>query len=128
MPFVHVRTRGADLAPEARARLAGEMTRLMAEVMGKKRELTSVLVEPVAEGVWTIGGQPQSLAAHVEATVTDGTNSEAETAGFVSGAMAALRDVLGEALPLATYVVVRQIPAGSWGYGGQTQEARKRER
>lgn len=125
MPFVHVRTHGVALARRETDRLAGEMTRLMAEMMGKKRELSAVLVEPVADGAWTVGGEAVPRAAHVEATVTDGTNSEAEKAGFVAGAMAALRDVLGEALPLATYVVVRQVPADAWGYDGRTQAERK---
>jgi 4-oxalocrotonate tautomerase len=28
----------------------------------------------------------------------------------------------------ASYVIVRELPAGDWGYGGQTQAARQRAR
>ncbi|MGX1306077.1 4-oxalocrotonate tautomerase [Amorphus suaedae] len=124
MPFVHVRIHGEPLSADQSGRVAAEMTRLMAEVMGKKKELTAVFVEPAA-GTWTVGGAPAPRAAHVEAAVTEGTNSEAEKAGFIAAAAAMLRDVLGAALPIATYVIVRQLPADAWGYDGRTQADRR---
>ncbi|WP_275477560.1 tautomerase family protein [Aureimonas ureilytica] len=35
------------------------------------------------------------------------------------------RRALGVDLPLATYVVVDEVPADAWGYAGVTQEARR---
>lgn len=34
----------------------------------------------------------------------------------------------GERLEEASYVIVRELPAGDWGYAGRTQLERQRER
>jgi 4-oxalocrotonate tautomerase len=121
MPFVRVTLSPAP-SPSVQQRVAKGFTRLMAEVLGKKPELTSVLVESPA-GAWTIGGALVPQAAHVEALVTAGTNSGEQKAEFLAAARTLLRAELG-VLPTATYVVVRDIPAGDWGYDGQSQAAR----
>jgi phenylpyruvate tautomerase PptA (4-oxalocrotonate tautomerase family) len=55
MPFVNIKVAGASLAPEQIIRLQAEATRLMAEVMHKKFELTAVLVEQIDAASWTVG-------------------------------------------------------------------------
>ncbi len=126
MPFVHIRVSGRELAPAEIQGLHARTTEVMAGTLRKRADLTSVLVETVGPGGWAIGGHSAPLAAHLEASVTAGTNTEAEKAHFVAEAMAMLRGTLGEGLPLATYVVVREIPADAWGYGGLTQAERAR--
>lgn len=121
MPFVRITVAPAPSAA-TQQRLAAAATRLMADVLGKKADLTSVLVE-AASGHWTIGGEPAAMAAHLEALVTAGTNSSAQKAAFQAQAMALLSAELG-VLPTATYVVVRDVPADDWGYDGQSQAMR----
>lgn len=121
MPFVRVTVTPAP-SPATQQRLAAGATRLMAEVLGKKAELTSVLVE-TASGHWTIGGDSAPQAAHLEALITAGTNSPEQKSAFLAQAMALLTAELG-VLPTATYVVVRDVPAADWGYGGVSQAAR----
>ena len=36
--------------------------------------------------------------------------------------------VPGDSLEAASYVIVREVPATDWGYGGQTQRARQHAR
>ncbi|MBC7953190.1 MAG: tautomerase family protein [Rhodospirillaceae bacterium] len=122
MPFVRITVTPAP-SPAAQQRLATGTTRLMADVLGKKATLTSVLVE-TATAHWTIGGEPAPMAAHLEALVTTGTNSAEQKAAFLAQAMALLSAELG-VLPTATYVVVRDVPAEDWGYGGLSQAARR---
>lgn len=125
MPYVHLTIAGPAPAAADRTRLAAGLTRLMAEVLGKKPALTAVRVE-VAEGdAWTVGGAPVSPAAHLEAAITAGTNTAEEKARFIAAAMELLKDGIGPSLPAATYAVVREVPADSWGYDGLTQEARR---
>ena len=112
MSFVTIRIAGPTLAPGQVRRLQESATDLMAGVLGKDPELTAMLVEPVA--------------AHLKAKVTAGTNTAEEKARFVAAADALLRHVLGAELPVATYVVVDEVPGGAWGYGGLTQEHRRR--
>lgn len=125
MPFVHIRIAGRQIAPAEVEALQVEATRLMAGVMHKKPELTAVLVEAIDGGRWSVGGAPVAVAAHLAVTVTAGTNHAADKAAFVDQAHAMLRAAVGPDLPLATYVVVEEIAADSWGYGGRTQEARR---
>lgn len=126
MPFVSVKVAG-PLDGAQVTRLRQGITDLMAQVLGKRADLTAVLIEPVA-GEWAIGAEPVARAAHLDATVTLGTNTAPEKARFIAAAHRLLTTVLGPDLPLATYVVVSEVPAESWGYAGRTQAERAQER
>ena len=125
MPFVHIRIAGQNLNAEQVRELQREATALMAGIMRKKEELTSVLVEQAEISGWSIGGAAVPVAAHLDVKVTQGTNTEEEKARFVRAANDLLKSVLGSSLPVATYVIVHEIPSTAWGYDGETQEARK---
>ncbi len=124
MPFVRMTVSGPALAPTQVSLLHTEMTELMASILGKRSDLTSVLVEQPAMAGWAIGGTPARVAAHVDATITAGTNSSEQKARFIDKTMRLLRSVLGPDLHSATYVVVTEVAANSWGYDGRTQESR----
>lgn len=125
MPFVHIRIAGKALNQNDLARLQTETTRLMAEILRKKAALTAVLVEETPVNGWTVGGAAVAVAAHLEAKITEGTNDPEEKARFIAEATALLKEMCGETLPVATYVVLHEIPAESWGYDGLTQSARR---
>ncbi len=55
--------------------------------------------------------------------MTEGTNTKDEKAAYVEKVFAAMTAALGELHP-ASYVVVHDVGADSWGYGGRTQEFR----
>jgi 4-oxalocrotonate tautomerase len=124
MPFVHIRIAGPSLAAEPLRRLQQGATELMVEILGKRPAVTSVLVEPAPIAGWTVGGQRLATAAHLDAKITAGTNSAAEKARFIQAAAGLLKEVLGTRLPVATYVVIDEIPADDWGYDGETQAVR----
>ncbi|MDR3374868.1 MAG: tautomerase family protein [Ancalomicrobiaceae bacterium] len=124
MPFLNIKIAGAPLAPESIRRLQQQATSLMAVVLGKRAELTSVLVEEVPVAGWSVGGAPLTVAAHLDAKVTAGTNTAAEKARFIAEAHALLKTIAGPDLPIATYVVVDELPADAWGYDGLTQAHR----
>jgi 4-oxalocrotonate tautomerase len=125
MPFVRITYAGNALAAERISQLHDEVTNLMSSVLGKKAHLTSVLTEQVAIAGWTIGGARPPVAVHVDATITAGTNSAEEKARFIERAMTLFRSVFGEELSPATYIVISEVPAQSWGYDGRTQESRR---
>lgn len=120
----------APLQTPARYRqLAQALTTLTAQLLGKRREVTAVLIESLPAGHWYVSGDAvQRPTALLEISITAGTNTADEKAAFVSAAFAELQRQLGEggALEEASYVVVRELPATDWGYGGHTQQARKR--
>jgi 4-oxalocrotonate tautomerase len=125
MPFIRITASGSTLAPEQILRLQTEMTELMSSGLGKKANLTSVLVEQPSVAGWAIGGSTARVAVHVDATITAGTNSPDEKARFIEQTMKLLKHVFGGELNPATYVVIAEVPAQSWGYDGRTQESRR---
>ncbi len=108
--------------------LASALTQLSTLHLGKCAEVTAVIVEDLPAARWTIGGQcPEVPTAMLEISITEGTNTPSQKAAFVSAAFETLQTLLGrgQALAPASYVIVRELPATDWGYGGQTQAARR---
>jgi len=128
MPFVRVTLAGPSPSEATVAALQAGVTALVADKLAKRADLTAVLVEGVAPGGWSVGAAPVTVAAHLDAKVTAGSNSPAQKADFIAAAHRLLAATLGDALPLATYVVVDEVPAESWGYAGLTQAQRARDR
>lgn len=125
MPFLHLRIAGKPLSTKDVSHLQTELTDLMQRILNKKKSLTAVLIEEVPGSGWSVGAGPVPLAAHLEAAITAGTNTSAEKAEFIAAAAQVLKRLCGDALPVATYVILREIDAESWGYDGQTQAARR---
>jgi 4-oxalocrotonate tautomerase len=117
----------APASQEVSAKIASVLTDLTAEVLKKKRELTAVAVEYVAPEQWFIGGTSlagQSLRSfYLDIKVTEGTNTKDEKALYVSRVFAAIEAIVGSVAP-ASYIVIHEVRADSWGYQGQTQEFR----
>jgi 4-oxalocrotonate tautomerase len=107
--------------------LAEALTRITAEELGKSAEVTAVVIDDVPAARWHVGGTDvQRPTAMLEIGITQGTNTAAQKAAFIERAFAELEAQLGhrQGLELASYVIVRELPASDWGYGGQTQAAR----
>jgi 4-oxalocrotonate tautomerase len=126
MPHLNVKIDASE-SEQTTARIAAVLTDLTAEVLNKKRELTAVTVDYVRPDRWFIGGA--SLASRgaasflLEVKVTEGSNTKDEKAAFVQRVFAGVEAVLGRLDP-ASYIVVHEVRADAWGYGGLTQEFR----
>jgi 4-oxalocrotonate tautomerase len=130
VPTLNLRLAPPVDAMRARA-LAGALTELTAEVLGKRREVTVVTVESLPPDHWFIDSNPASQAtAQLQIHITSGTNTAEQKARFVEAAFALLQRHLAPqgALAAASYVQVHALPATDWGYGGRTQAARRAER
>lgn len=118
-------------APPDRERdqaLATALTAITAATLGKRAEVTAVLIEELPAARWFIGAcAVQRPTALLEISVTEGSNTPAQKAAFIKTAFAELQEQLapGAALEAASYVIVRDVPATDWGYGGKTQLARQ---
>lgn len=124
MPFIDISLAGTRLTEEQRTRLQAETTRLMVEVMGKRREVTAVRIAEGPASHWAVNGAPvPRVAAHMDVKITTGTNTPAEKAGLIEQAHQLLAEVV-DGLPEATYVVVHEVVADAWGFGGRTQADR----
>ena len=59
--------------------LARRLTQLSTDLLGKRREVTALVVEELWPGRWFIGGRaPRHATALLEIRVTRGTNTEQE--------------------------------------------------
>jgi 4-oxalocrotonate tautomerase len=117
--------------PDRYRQLAGALTRLIADILGKQAELTTVLIQDRPAAQWFVGGEDvQQPATLLEASITAGTNTPEQKEAFIAAAHAELQRQLAPAYGLhpACYVVVHEIPAGDWGYDGLTQRERQRMR
>jgi 4-oxalocrotonate tautomerase len=126
MPTLHLKL-SPPQAAERLGVLARKLTQLSTDILGKRHELTALTVEEVWPGRWYIGGHPaRATTAMLEIRITAGTNSEEEKEDFIAAAFNLLEQQLG-GLAQASYVVVQEVAAGDWGYGGRTQAGRRRE-
>ena len=117
--------------PERYRQLAAALTRLRADLLHKDAALTAVLIEDLPAARWLIAGvDVQRPTALLEANITAGTNTAEEKSAFIAAAHAELQRQLAPAATLeeASYVIVRAVPAGDWGYAGRTQRERQLRR
>ncbi len=130
MPTLQLKV-SPPLNPALYQELARELTAITADILAKRPEVTAVMIEELPAALWHVGARAvQRPTAWLEISITAGTNTPAQKAAFIEAAFAALRRLLGEGQPLepASYVIVRELPATDWGYGGQTQQARQQAR
>ncbi|MEJ2686671.1 MAG: tautomerase family protein [Gammaproteobacteria bacterium] len=123
MPYIDLRIHPAPNDEQAAA-LARGVTDIMANVAGKRRDVTAVRIGAGEAALWTIGGVTcATTTAYVDVKITAGTNSREEKAALVQHLHRALRGTFGK-LVEASYVVVHELPPENWGYEGLTQAAR----
>jgi 4-oxalocrotonate tautomerase len=124
MPYVRISV-AADMDSSQVVRLQRGATELMARLLGKKSDLTVVSVAREDAVCWSVGGNPATKTmSQLQAFITEGTNTAEEKDAFIAAAHTLLTQVIGESDgPL--YVILSEVPAGSWGYDGLSQMARR---
>ncbi|MFF7725486.1 4-oxalocrotonate tautomerase family protein [Streptomyces sp. NPDC008001] len=121
MPYIRVTIPDPGLPADVQSALAEGLTRLAVSALGKSAARTVVHINLVPAGSYYVGGRALagSRDAHVEASITAGTNSAAEKAAFIAEAGELLSDVLGP-LPRSG-VALHELHPESYGYNGVTQ-------
>jgi 4-oxalocrotonate tautomerase len=126
MPFLDVKVSRGGTPPEA-TEIATELTGLAQEILGKRHEVTAVAIDWLPAEQWFIGGVSLAEAGRrsffLKIDITAGTNTKDQKSAFVAAVFAAIEKLLGPLAP-ASYVVIQEVAADAWGYGGRTQEFR----
>lgn len=126
MPILTVKlsaTPSADLA----AAVARDLVEVTSRVLRKDPTLTAVAVDFTPPGHWIVAGR--SLAEQGKASfwldikVVDGTNLKDEKARYLTEVFALMGRHLGDLHP-ESYVLVHEVKADAYGFGGLTQERR----
>ncbi len=125
MPFARITIAAADLDPSVTQALADDVTDLLRDALRKDPEVTVVSVQLVDPARWFVARRrPEgATGAHLEVSITAGTNSEEERATFLREAYALLGRRLG-VLPEAVYVALYELDGRSYGYNGVSQHVR----
>ncbi len=126
MPHLNVQISGQPDAPLAR-KVAGALTGLTRDILGKKPELTAVTVQFVPREQWLIDSTSLSErggnAFDLSISITDETNTKQEKARYIREVFDALAALIGK-VDEKSYIHVHDVRAASYGYGGRTQEYR----
>jgi 4-oxalocrotonate tautomerase len=126
MPIIHVTVTGKP-DPALSAKIASQVTELTRTHLRKDATHTAVKVTYVDPEHWFVGGR--SLAAQgantfwLDIKVTDGSNTRQELASYLEHVNAKLSETIGKAHQ-ASYILVHEVPAAAYGFGGGTQEYR----
>lgn len=126
MPYINVTVTGQKNAALSK-RIAGDVTELTKLHLRKDPTVTAVSVSYIDPEHWFAGGA--SLAEQgtntfwLDIKVVDGTNTKPELAAYLDAVFATLSKTLGGAHP-ESYVLVHEVPAAAYGFGGKTQEYR----
>ncbi len=126
MPYLNVRV-SIPQSAESAEKIAGILMKHTSEVLGKKPDVTSIDIDFIAPDKWFVGGvrvSDQNAATfYLDIKVTDGTNTKLEKANYVKNVFADFDDLFGPITP-ASYIVIHDVRADSWGFQGRTQEYR----
>ncbi|HZH51075.1 MAG TPA: tautomerase family protein [Microvirga sp.] len=126
MPILNLKV-SAPRSASLSQTLSDGLVDLTARILRKNPAITAVAIDYVPPEHWIVGGR--TLADHGKASfwldikVVDGTNTKDEKAQYLSEVFSFMRQVLGE-LHEESYVLVHEVAADAYGYGGLTQEHR----
>lgn len=126
MPILNVQV-SAQRTPALSERITEALLELTTRVLGKRRDLTAVVIHYVDPKDWFIAGrslaEQQMSSFYFDVKVVDETNTKAEKARYVAEAFETFERLLGNLHP-ESYVYVQDVRATAYGFGGKTQEFR----
>ena len=126
MPYLNVRVSMKESSDTADKIVAILMTHTN-EFLGKKPEVTSIAIDFIRPDLWFVGGtrisEQNAVTFYLDIKITEGTNTKAEKAKYVKDVFADIEAIIGPITP-ASYIVIHDVRADSWGFQGSTQEFR----
>jgi 4-oxalocrotonate tautomerase len=126
MPIINISVTGQP-EPELSAKIATKVSDITQSHLRKDPSVTAVVVSYVDPRHWFAGGKSlasqQASSFWLDIKVVDGTNTKQELGAYIEAVFAAFEDILGKVHP-ESYVLVHEVPAAAYGYGGKTQEFR----
>jgi 4-oxalocrotonate tautomerase len=122
MPLLNVKL-NTKPDPVVSEKVALFLTDLTAHILHKKPAVTAVQIEYITKEQWFIGGKPNKPTFSLDIKITSGTNTKGEMKDYLAAVYSGMEGILGQ-LDAASYTVIHELRADSWGYAGLTQEFR----
>lgn len=126
MPIINIAV-STTPDPERSSRIAHKITELTKHHLRKDPTVTAVAITHIDPRHWFAGGQ--SLVAQgtnsfwLDIKVVDGTNTKGELAEYLAAVFDEMGEMLGK-IHAESYVLVHEVSAAAYGFGGRTQEYR----
>jgi 4-oxalocrotonate tautomerase len=126
MPIINIVVTGQPDAGLS-AKIAAQVSDLTKTYLRKDPSVTAIAITYVDPEHWFAGGR--SLAAQgmnsfwLDIKVVDGTNTKQELSDYLQHVFASLSDIIGR-VHEESYILVHEVPAAAYGFGGKTQEFR----
>ena len=121
MPYINVKLNVKE-SDELREKIADIVLENTTTILNKKADVTSVLVEFMPQNNWSIGGKT-CVTFYLDIKITKGTNTKEQKANYIKKCYEDFNELLEEINP-ASYIVIDEVEADSWGFEGLTQEYR----
>ena len=121
MPYINVKLNAKE-SDEVREKVVAIVLKNTTNILNKKAEVTSVLVEFVSQKSWSIG-EKNSTTFYLDIKITKGTNTKEQKANYIKKCYEDFNKLLKDINP-ASYIVIDEVEADSWGFEGLTQEHR----
>ncbi len=126
MPYINVAVT-AEPDPALSRTIADTVSALTRDHLRKDPTVTAVSVSYIDPRHWFAGGRSLADAGTstfwLDIKVVDGTNTKPELASYIEAVFAAMTHLLGR-VHQESYVLVHEVPAAAYGFGGRTQEYR----
>lgn len=126
MPILNVKV-SAKKSNEMTGKISNILLDLTTTILGKKPEVTSIVIDYVDPEDWIVGGRSLSeqgkTSIYFDIKITDETNTKAEKSRYIKEAYAAFEKLFGN-LHHESYIYVQDVRATAYGFGGLTQEYR----
>jgi len=126
MPYLNVRIAQKE-SSEVAEKVVSALMKRTSNLLGKKPEVTSITIDFISPELWFVGGKrisaQNAVTFYLEIKITDGTNTKNEKSEYVRNVFCDFESILGTITP-ASYIVIYDIRADSWGFNGKTQEYR----
>lgn len=126
MPILKVKVSDTK-SPDTTRAISAMLLELTTRILGKKPELTAIVVEYVEPADWVVGGrtllEQGKRSFHFDIKIVDGSNTRQQKAQYIREAFDGFARLLGE-LHEESYIHIDDVRASAYGFGGRTQEAR----
>ena len=130
MPLLNVTLSGTP-DPHLATTVAARLSQLTADHLRKDPKVTSIAITFLPADQWFVGGrslaEKQASSFALDILVVDGTNTKDEKAAYLEAVFQAMDGLLPNLDP-ESYILVREVKADAYGFGGRTQESRYVER
>ncbi len=126
MPYLNVRV-AIPQKKESADRIVAVLMKHTSEILGKRPEVISIEIDFIEPDTWYVGGvrvsEQKAVTFYLDIKVTEGANTKAEKTSYIRSVFADFDAIFGPITP-ASYIVIHDVRADSWGFQGLTQEYR----